>query len=394
MPQLPYLAFDADNHYYEAEDAFTRHIDRRMERRCMQWANINGKKKLLVGGKICHFIPNPTFDPVAKPGCMDDYFRGNNPEGKSLKELFGELEPIRAEYRDRDARLKLLDEQGVEATFMFPTLGVGMEQALKDDPEAVCAAFRAFNRWLDEDWGCNYKDRIFAAPYITLVDPAWAVEELQWALDRDARVVVMRSAPAMHPNGNRAPGHPAHDAFWKLASDAGITVAYHSGDSGYRQMQEMWGEQQDFKAFGLPLLDHLLTPEPISDTIAALLADGVFERHPNLRIATIESGSEWLPPLCKKLRKVAGQHPGAFHEDPVETLRRHVWVSPYYEDDIGELKKWLGADHILFGSDYPHAEGLAEPVSFIDDLEGFSDEETRLVMRDNGMSLIERRPVA
>ncbi len=393
MAKLPYGAFDADNHYYEAEDAFTRHIDRRMERRCMQWAELNGKKKLLVGGKICHFIPNPTFDPVAKPGCMDDYFRGNNPEGKSMKELFGELEPIRPEYRDRDARLALMDAQGIEATFMFPTLGVGMEQALVDDPEAVCAAFQAFNRWLDEDWGCNYKERIFAAPYISLADPQWALRELEWALSRDARVIVMRSAPAMHPNGNRSPGDTAHDPFWQLASDAGITVAYHSGDSGYRHMTQIWGEQQDFKAFGLPLLDHLLSPEPIADTIAALLAGGVFARHQNLRVATIESGSEWLGPLCKKLRKVHGQHPGAFHEDPVETLRRHVWVSPYYEDDIAKLKQLIGADHILFGSDYPHAEGLADPVSFVDDLAGFSDEETRLVMRENGMGLIERRPV-
>ena len=72
--------------------------------------------------------------------------------------------------RDRDARLKIMDAQGMEGAFFFPTLGVGMEEALIDDPPAVVAAFRAFNRWLAEDWGFAYRERIFAAPYVTLVD--------------------------------------------------------------------------------------------------------------------------------------------------------------------------------------------------------------------------------
>ncbi|WP_372780421.1 amidohydrolase family protein [Litorivivens sp.] len=391
MTKPDYQIFDADHHYYEAEDAFTRHIDPKMRRRCMQWADVDGKRKLMVGGKLCPFIPNPTFDPVAKPGCMDQFFRAKNPEGKSIKELFGELEPIRPEYRDRDARVALMDKQGIEAMFMFPTLGVGMEQALKDDPEAVCAAFYAFNRWLDEDWGCNYKDRIFAAPYISLVNPDFAVSELEWALEQDVRVVVMRSGPVMHPNGNRSLGHPDHDIFWKLASDSGITVAFHSGDSGYHQFNEFWGEGGHMKAFGTSLLGSALSANPISDTVASLILDGVFDRHRNLRVATIESGSSWVKTLLKSLRKTYGQFPQAFKRDPADTLREHVWVSPYYEDDLQELKTAIGAERIIFGSDYPHAEGLAEPVSFMDDIAEFSAAEQRLIMRDNGMSLIQRR---
>ena len=66
MTELGYLAFDADNHYYEATDAFTRHIDPKMAKRCMQWADIGGKQRLIVAGRINRFIPNPTFDPVAQ----------------------------------------------------------------------------------------------------------------------------------------------------------------------------------------------------------------------------------------------------------------------------------------------------------------------------------------
>ena len=101
---LPFAAFDADNHYYEAEDAFTRHVDPKMHKRCMQWAQIDGRQRLLVGGKVNRFIPNPTFDPVARPGCLDDYFRGKVAKS-DMREAFGELVPIPDEYRDRESRL-------------------------------------------------------------------------------------------------------------------------------------------------------------------------------------------------------------------------------------------------------------------------------------------------
>ena len=94
MAALGFRAFDADNHYYEHEDAFIRHIDPRYKRRAMQWADVNGRRNLLVAGKINRFIPNPTFDPVAKPGCLDEYFRGRNQAGKSIRDIFGDLDPI------------------------------------------------------------------------------------------------------------------------------------------------------------------------------------------------------------------------------------------------------------------------------------------------------------
>ena len=76
MLARPEHAFDADNHYYEAEDAFIRHVDPKMRSRCMRWAEVDGKARLLVGGKINRFIPNPTFDPCARPGALNDLFRG------------------------------------------------------------------------------------------------------------------------------------------------------------------------------------------------------------------------------------------------------------------------------------------------------------------------------
>ena len=85
---LDFPVFDADNHYYEALDAFTRHLDPAMRKRGMQWATIDGKQRLLVGGQVNRFIPNPTFDPVSKPGALSEYFRAKSGVG-DMRAAFG-----------------------------------------------------------------------------------------------------------------------------------------------------------------------------------------------------------------------------------------------------------------------------------------------------------------
>jgi predicted TIM-barrel fold metal-dependent hydrolase len=392
MAELPFLCFDADNHYYESTDAFTRHLEPGFEKRCMQWAEINGKTRLLVGGKINRFIPNPTFDPVAKPGCLDQFFRGNNPAAADVRTLFGELEPISPAYRDRDRRLALMDAQRIEKTFMFPTLGVGMEEALRDDLPAARAAFRAFNRWLDDDWGFHYRDRIFAAPYVSLSDADDAVAELEWALERDCRVVCMVAGPVRTETGLRSPADPAFDPFWARMNEAGVTLAYHGGDYGYGRYMEDWGESGSLESFkGSPLKTVMLGNRAPYDTMAALICHGLFRRFPNLRVASIEQGSNWVPWLFQSLRRAYGQDPTAFGEDPIETFKRHVWVSPFHEDDVPLLRDLIGADRMLMGSDYPHAEGLADPTDYVHDLEGLSADEVQRVMRDNALELSERQ---
>ncbi len=391
---LDFPAFDADNHYYEALDAFTRHLDPAMKKRTMQWAEIEGKQRLLVGGQINRFIPNPTFESVSKPGALADFFRAKAGVG-DMRAAFGELEPItdRPEYRDRDARLRLMDEQGLEACIMLPTLGVGMETALEHDREALLAAFRAFNRWLEDDWGLNYQGRIYAAPYITLVDVDWAVEELDYAIDHDAGVVLMRPGSVYGPERRRPPGDPAHDAFWARLNEAGITLAIHGGDSSYAPYEQLWGLSGETESFRIPPLKRLLSASPIHDTMASLMADRLFERFPNLRVATIETGSGWVAPLLKRLRSVKVQVPGVFDADPYELFLEHVWVSPFFEDNVLALVERVGAEHVLFGSDYPHAEGLAEPTSFVKEIDGLSDSDVHKIMHDNARALVTPRPV-
>jgi predicted TIM-barrel fold metal-dependent hydrolase len=399
MAQLDFAAFDADNHYYEAEDAFIRHIDPAMAKRCMQWADVEGRKRLLVGGRINRFIPNPTFDPIARPGSLEDYFRGRNADGLDLKTMFGDLDPMdeHPEYRDRAARVKLLDEQGLEGALLFPTLGVGMQEALKRDVPALHAAFRAFNLWLDEDWGFDRGDgRLYAAPMITLAAPGMAADEVGRVLGAGARLLVMVPGPVPNGEGYDSPGHPVFDPVWAQIAEAGVPVALHAGLSGTARYGKLWGTGEvggQFEAFRhsvFPLV--AFQDRGISDTLAALICHGVFERHPNLRVASIENGAMWVPDLLRNLADAHGKMPMAFREHPLEQFRQHVWVAPYYEDDMAMLKEALGIDRLLFGSDFPHAEGLPEPIAFVEDIPTFGPDEVRKVMRDNVLELISARP--
>jgi predicted TIM-barrel fold metal-dependent hydrolase len=397
MLDLGFRPFDADNHYYEAEDAFTRHIEPGMAKRCMQWATVDGKRRLLVGGKVNKFIPNPTFDPIAKPGSLEDYFRGRNDEGIDMKTMFGDLEPIdqHPAYRNRDARLQLLDEQGMDGALLFPTLGVGMQEALKGDVPALHAAFTAFNRWLDDDWGFDRGDgRLYAAPMITLADADLALAEVQRVLEAGARILVTIPGPV--PDGDRgyvSPGHRKYDKVWGLIAEAGVPMALHAGLSGVGQYGSFWrtggGSGGGFSAF-----QHAVFPmvafqdRGISDTFAALICHGVLERFPNLRLASIENGAMWVPDLLRNLKDARGKMPFAFKEHPVEQFKNQVWVAPYYEDDMAMLRDVVGIERLLFGSDFPHTEGLPEPTMFVKDIPTFSPEDTRRVMRDNVLELL------
>jgi predicted TIM-barrel fold metal-dependent hydrolase len=398
MSELGFRPFDADNHYSEAVDAFTRHIEPKMAKRCMQWADVNGKKRLLVGGKINKFIPNPTFDPIAAPGSLEDYFRGRNDEGIDMKTMFGELDPIDQHpgYRDRAARLELLDEQGMDGALLFPTLGVGMQEALRRDVPALHAAFTAFNRWLDEDWGFDRgDDKLFAAPMITLADADLAEAEVRRVLEAGARILVTIPGPV--PDGGDgyiSPGHAKFDKVWGLIAEAGVPMALHAGLSGVGHYGSFWRTGGGDGGGGFSAFQHAVFPmvafadRGISDTFAALICHGVLERFPTLRLASIENGAMWVPDLLRNLKDVRGKMPFAFQRHPVEQFTDQVWVAPYYEDDMARLKDEIGVERLLFGSDFPHTEGLPEPTMFVKDIPSFTEAETKAVMRDNVLELM------
>ena len=191
-----------------------------------------------------------------------------------------------------------------------------------------------------------------------------------------------------------SPADPVFDPAWARLNEAGVTLTVHGGNSRYGRYLADWGESAEMEAFRQNPFRAIVSWNPTQDWFANVLAHGLFGRFPNLRMASIETGSDWVFHLFDKLKKSFSMTPRGYAEDPRETFKRHVSVSPYYEDDLAALRDLLGADRVLMGSDYPHAEGLAEPTAYIKDLEnfGFTPEESRLVMRENGLALAQRRP--
>jgi predicted TIM-barrel fold metal-dependent hydrolase len=120
---------------------------------------------------------------------------------------------------------------------------------------------------------------------------------------------------------------------------------------------------------------------PIEDTMSAFLCHGVFARFPELRVVSVENGADWVVPFLHHVEDTYRKMPHAFDEDPVESFRRCVWVSPFHEDDIAALIDAIGIDRITFGSDYPHPEGLAEPTTYVNHLPaGLDDESVAKIM--------------
>jgi predicted TIM-barrel fold metal-dependent hydrolase len=381
---------DADNHYYESLDAFTRHLPKEFKRRGVRVVQDGKRAELLINDRVNRFIPNPTFDPIIVAGCLDQFFRGHVPDGVDRAKIM-RVEPLRIEYRDHDARVGIVEEQGLDAVLLFPTLGCGVEEALRNDVPATMASLSAFNRWLEEDWGFCYRDRLIAVPMLSLADPAAALAELNSLIERSARMVHIRPAPVPGPNGTgRSLGDRRHDPVWARLAEAGVPVAFHLGDSGYNSFAGAWGAAATFEAFGgVDALSRIVVSDrAIHDAMASLILHGVFHRHPKLRVASIENGSDWLHLLVKRLRKLANQTPSAFQEDPLDTVRRHIWTTPYLEDDLRALADLIGVERILFGSDWPHGEGVPQPLDFAKALSAFDEADVNRIMRANVLELL------
>jgi predicted TIM-barrel fold metal-dependent hydrolase len=375
--------FDADNHLYETEDAFTRHLPDRY-RGAVQYVEVRGRKKIVVRGTISEYIPNPTFEVVARPGAMEDFFRRGNPEGKDRRAIFGEPMRSIAAFREPAARVELMDEQGIDRTLMFPTLASLLEERLKDDVEATHAVIHSLNEWLYETWQFDYQGRIFSTPVITLPIVERAIEELEWVVQRGARVVLIRPAPVPGYRGPRSFALPEFDPFWEKVVEHDVLVAMHSSDSGYERYANEWiGGDSEMLPFQPQAFRMLQGWRPIEDAVSSLIVHGALSRFPQLKVCVIENGSSWVEPLLKSLADIYKKMPQDLPEEPVAVFKRQIHISPFWEEDLGALADLIGEDRVLFGSDYPHPEGLAEPASYVDELRGQPEARIRKIMGAN-----------
>lgn len=383
---LDFPVFDVDNHMYETPDALTKFIAPEYAG-IIQYIQANGRTKIAVKGQISDYIPNPTFERVAAPGAQEEYFKVGNPEGKPYKEILGRGIDALPAYRDPAPRIELMDELGLDRAIMWPTLASLVEERLRDDPLAIHAVVHALNQWMHEHWTFDYEGRIFSTPVITLPVVDKAIEELEWVLERGARVILIRPAPVPGFRGPRSFALTEFDPFWERVQEADILVGMHSSDSGYQRYLNEWeGVRDEFTPFtGRSGFDAIVGHggRPIIDTMASAIGHGLCTRFPRLKIAPVENGSAWVRYLLEAMQSAYAFNPHAFAEDPVEVFKRNIFVHPFHEEDTSGLIDLIGVDNVLFGSDYPHPEGLADPISFVDELDGLSTDDVAKVMGGN-----------
>ncbi len=265
-----------------------------------------------------------------------------------------------------------------------------IEERLLDDPVLTQVAIHAFNQWLYDDWTYDYEGRLFATPIVNpcLLDEG--IAELELALERGAKAVLMRPAPVSSLRGPRSPFLPEFDPFWARIEESGVLVALHASDSGYQDYLNTWegtdGEYVAFRPQDVRVRGRRRAVDPGCDRLRDLPRDAheVPGREDHQRRERRELGRHAAHHLEATYKKM----PQEFPEHPIEVFRRNVWINPFWEDSVTGLIDLIGADRVCFGSDYPHPEGLENPLEWADELTGTSAADVERIMSSNMFELM------
>jgi len=390
--ELPYTTFDSDNHLYENRDALTKFLPREYEG-IIKYVEVDGRTKLAIRDRISDYIPNPTFSKVAVPGgagfdITKDDARSFGTAGQGLGRMLA-MPSIDA-FFDPEPRLALMKEMGIDRTLLWPTLASAIEERLADDPDAACVVIHALNQWMHEHWTYVYADALFATPIISLAaGNDQALAELEFVAERGARIFLLRVAPVPTWKGRRSFALPEFDPFWERVQELDVVVGMHSGDPGYHRYINEWeglGDQE------MSISRHARHPNPafvslssekdnLVDAMASIIGHGLASRFPRLKFLPVEFASTWIRPFYAKLQRTYDASPVLFDEDPVEVFNRNVWVHAFHEPDPkGLVDLGIPADHVMFGSDFPHPEGMADPLSYADVVADLPLEQQALIM--------------
>jgi predicted TIM-barrel fold metal-dependent hydrolase len=389
--RLPYETFDADNHMYENRDALTKFVPKEYDG-VIKYVEVNGRTKLAIRDMISDYIPNPTFQRVAVPGGFgQDVTKGGDGLHRSAGDPNGGMK-VRAmpgieAFFDPEPRLQLMKDMGIDRTLLWPTLASVVEERLAEDPDAACAVVHALNEWMHEHWSYGYSDALYATPIISLAVLERAMEELEFVAERGARIFLVRVAPVPTWKGRRSFALPEFDPFWQRVQELGLVVGMHSGDPGYTRYTNEWEGlgDREFRAFsrnGEPGFIALASEKsPLVDALASIIGHGLATRFPALRFMPVEYPSTWIRPFVAKLHRVYEASPVLFDEEPWEVFKRSIYVHAFHEaDPKGLIDLGIPVDHIMFGSDFPHPEGMEDPLAYSAVVAGLPQDQQALIM--------------
>ncbi|WP_428338950.1 amidohydrolase family protein [Mycobacterium sp.] len=389
--ELPYQLLDFDQHSYEPLDCFTRHMPKaKLDTAIQPVKLVSGKQILLANDRVMTAIENDV-DKAYVPGSLAEMLKQRASGNPSDAERF--FEPMQQEYLDKDARLIQLTEQQIERSIMYPGGWALMAEAYLKGTEPLYDNIESFNRWIDEDWGFSYQDRIYAPALMSMRDLERSCAELDRIIATGAKFITLPAGPAY----GRSPGDPYFDPFWARINEAGVVVAYHIAEFNYQEaVASQWGWELgppfEFSAWQW---ENSYGQRPIADTLSALIFDNIFGRYPNIKVLVSEFGAAWVPHLLRHMDKSRGMARlgkwlgGPLSERPSTIFKQHIRVVPYPEDDtIGMVDELDGVDCLIMGSDWPHAEGLREPAEFYPRTEKLGETRQRQFLRENGLELL------
>ena len=404
---LPYLINDADEHSTPALDAYERYID--PDKRDMAIKvdrKVRGIPVMSYNGRPARF----TFENyqvvgsnelLADLGVQDS---GASDGGQvipgSLLTRLNPLKDLDAEGRKEFAkryrelqpqldnpadRLEVMDSQGIQCAVNYAALP-GMEVEFEDDFDGLYANLVALNRYLATEWGYNYEGRLFTPPFISFADPDGALQLLDEIMKVEVPKVIQTSTgPSMHTS----PFRPENDRFWSICSEAGIKLCTHLATvTRYGAQGLDWSEDEvmlgDMDAFQWAFY---YGDRPAMETVGAAILQGWFARFPKMQLLLSEQGTVWVPYTIRKLDHafLMGRRAtwGTLDRRPSEYFQEHCFVAPFPEENVDRVVEAVGITPIVFGSDFPHGEGLPEPELYLGQLKNLNDDDTRLVMRDN-----------
>ncbi len=289
--------------------------------------------------------------------------------GDKLIEKSKEIQALGA--FDGAERARAMDMLGFKKQLVFATHSVAMpfSPSSKIAPALRYGGARAHNRHMSDF--CAHDDRLMGVAIVPLDDPAHAIAELEWVLKSNLKAVWVPHRPC----GDKSPGHVELEPFWARLAEAGVPFLLHVGGSPL-QLAKAWGNNgraatKDWLGGGenLRTKDVAVLHQGPETFLSMMLIEGIFERFPKLRGASVELGAGWVPAMLTRLDWVA-KHWGrtdktlaGFARTPTQQLTEQMAFTPFVFEEVGDFIDQSNPDLYLFSSDYPHIEGGRNPVA-------------------------------
>lgn len=344
---------DADSHFMEPLDLWERYIEPRYRSRCLRFERDPRTDRWVMcinEGKRVRGVGEFGMEELLGVGVG----YGQKEEGKGLG-TFDFASAFNNTLEDMDARVSFLDREGMACQFIYPTLGLLWEGQV-EDAELAAAHCRAYNTWALEVCA-NHRDRLYPVGHITLRHPTETVRELRRLANAGVRTVFVGALPV----DGKSFGCPEFDPVWVEAQElnlaVGIHLVVHRNYVGHD-----WHEDS---RPGFMYLSMNAIQDPRM-ALTTMVYDGVFERFPRLRVATIEAGCGWVVEWVDRLdyRYSYMGHTCQMKRSASEYFARNIWVSADpTERLLPYMIELLGDDKFFIGSDFPHAEGFVDPIA-------------------------------